>query len=86
MDNLYLVICKGMQSNIGGSTAHGIAHIIAPDPTTAYKILRKSLDERGLGLTRERELHSIELIASASEYPDCGIRLYGKAIKEVDDE
>jgi len=84
MDSLYLVQCRGMQLSIAGTTAHGKAYVVAPDPSSAYKILRKSLDKRDLGSAKERELYSVELIATSSAYPDCGIRLYGKALQEVE--
>ena len=72
--NLYKVTCKGMKHSSTG-TAHGINFVVATDPTTAYNLVREYLDKRDLGFARDRELESIELLASYGDYPNCDIRL-----------
>ena len=67
---LYRVRCRGMQQS------HGIAFVVAPDATTAYKRVRDDLDERDLGMTQDREMESIDLVAEDAEYPGCIRRLY----------
>jgi hypothetical protein len=73
---LYRVTCRGMHGGIGGDTAHGIAYVVSEDPHRAYQTLRAHLDKRDLGFTPEREMQSVELLAEANVYPDCGIVLY----------
>ena len=51
--NLYKVTTKGPW-----------AYVVAPDPTAAYMKMRRDLDARQLGLKCDRELVSIELMAS----------------------
>jgi len=74
-DKLYRVTCRGMLDDTTG-TAHGIAYVVAKDPTSAYEMLRRYLDDNDLGFERDRELDSVELVAEGSDYPDCGIRLF----------
>jgi hypothetical protein len=74
---LYLVTCRGMHTSAVSSVAHGIAYVVAPDPTTAYEMLRSYLEEEELGFEWERELDRIELLAEASEFPACRHRLLG---------
>jgi len=73
--NLYRVECKGMVSGIGSHTAHGIAYVVAPDPTAAYEKLRQRLDEEGLGFAFERELDKVVLIAGEGVHPEAGMQL-----------
>lgn len=72
---LYLVKCKGMQTNYTG-VAHGIAYVVAFDPQEAYHKVRQNLDERKLGFIHERELESVTLLAEAYDYTDVRIRLF----------
>lgn len=72
---LYRVTCRGMRNSVGTQPAHGVAYVVAPDPTSAYQTLRDSLDRRKLGFEVERELHTIELIADEGPYPKCGHEL-----------
>ena len=46
--------------------------VIANDPTTAYNLVRKYLDDNDLCFVKERELHNITLIAEEGNYPNCG--------------
>lgn len=72
---LYLVTLRGMLSNITGP-AFGNAYVVATDPTEAYAKLRKRLDERDVGFSKDRELGSVTLIAESADYPDCGTIFY----------
>ena len=75
---LYLVKCRGMLSSsvITRHVSHGVAYVIADNPTEAYEKLRHYLDEKNIGKYEERELHSVELAADSEVYPNCGTRLY----------
>lgn len=71
---LFLVRCKGMTSTVTG-VAHGLAYVVANDPTEAYNKLRNYLDEKDLGFTSERELNTIQLIADEESSCDCKLFL-----------
>ena len=72
---LYRVTCRGMTC---GDQHHGIAYVVATDPSEAYKKVRSSLDERKLGFQKDRELDKIELLAEVGNYPECGATTTGK--------
>jgi len=63
---LFLVHFNGMDS----------AYVIANDPTSAYKSIRKYFDTKNLGFTDDRALRSIELLAEDNEYPEAKARLF----------
>ena len=44
------------------------AHVIAFDATEAYEILRKFLDKKDWGFTKDREMDRVILIADSYEY------------------
>lgn len=69
--NIYRVTCRGMHSNAVGY-ANGVVYVLADDPTTAYEKVKERLDQRNLGVARDRELAKVELIATANDlnYPD----------------
>lgn len=67
---LYKVTLKGMTSSPTG-TNYGISYIVAPDCNTAYLFLRRFLDDRDIGFTKDREMDTVELIAEDALYPDC---------------
>lgn len=73
---LFRVTCRGMASSASGRVAHGVAYVVATNSDDAYQRVRADLDKRDIGLTNERELDKIELIAESCDYPDCGIRLF----------
>ena len=50
-------------------------YVVAEDPTAAYKKIRKDLDDRDYGFTKDRELRTITLVAETGEYPQCEKRL-----------
>ena len=72
---LYRVTCRGMTSSFS-SIIHGIAYVVATNPTEAYEKLRNYLDTAELGFRREREMEKVELLAEETKYPDCGIALF----------
>lgn len=73
---LYKVTCRGMQNSIGGQTGYGVAYVVAQNPDRAYRMVRDYLDARSIGFRYERELQSVELLAEAYDYPDCGTILH----------
>jgi hypothetical protein len=72
---LYKVTLKGMTYSSTGP-ARGISYVVATDPTEAYERLRLFLDKEKYGYERERELHTIELMAEAFNYTNCGHILF----------
>jgi hypothetical protein len=59
---LFKVTLRGMTI---GPNAYGISYVVAECPTSAYKKVKEFLDTNDLGFSRDRELHSIELIADS---------------------
>ena len=72
---LYKVTCRGMTSNYIG-VAHGAAYVVANNPEEAYSKLRSHLDKHNLGFRKDRELHTIELVAEDCTCPSCGTPLH----------
>ena len=72
---LYRVTLRGMTSNSTGS-AYGTSYVVAENSDEAYKKVRKFLDEHDLGLTKDRELDKVELIADSYIYTDVGCLLH----------
>jgi hypothetical protein len=68
--NLYRVTCRRM------SDRHGVAYVVAADPGAAYKAMRAALDGQNLGFVHDRELRSVELLATTGFYPSTGTSLY----------
>ena len=56
-NNLYKITLQGMVAT------YGTAYVVAEDPTSAYQKVRKEIDKKDLGFSKERKLKSIELIA-----------------------
>lgn len=75
IDKLYKVNLRGMTYATTGMT-YGVSYVIAENPTEAYDKVRKYLDTNDIGFSKDRELHSIELIASDSPYNDIGTLLF----------
>lgn len=73
---LYQVRCRGLTNKSGSYINHGLAYVVAEDPNKAYQKVLDSLSDRGIGLSHERELDSVTLLADQAEYPDCGFTLY----------
>jgi len=53
-----------------------VNYVVANNPTEAYQILRKYLDEKDYFFEKERELDNIELVAEEGDYPDCEMQLF----------
>lgn len=67
---LYLVTLQGMWGGYGSS------YVVATDPTAAYTVVRKFLDEHNLGFYKDRELQSVKLVADTNLCGDCGTILH----------
>lgn len=72
---LFRVTLKGMTYNSTG-IAYGISYVIAENTDEAYNKVRKFLDEKDLGFSKDRELDKIELIADSYQYTKVGRLLY----------
>jgi hypothetical protein len=75
MKNLYKVTLKGMHGGFC-SRAHGIAYVVADNPSAAVDKVQKHLIDADIGTTADRALQSIELLAEEYDYADCGFKLY----------
>lgn len=75
MSKLYKVTLRGMTTSSVGAP-HGIAYVVAEDSAEAHQKIKHGLEERNLGTDKERELHTVELLADSASYPNCGRRLY----------
>lgn len=51
-------------------------YAIAYDATEAYNKVREFLDVKDLGYSKNRELHSVELMAGTDEYTDAPAMLF----------
>ena len=65
---LYIVRLRGLGSATGMQYMESF--VLADDPTKAYAIVRKFLDDKDYGFKHERELDSIILVADEEEYSD----------------
>ena len=59
---LYLVTLQGISCGIGKSYTE--FYVVAPDPTAAYNKVREYMDKKDIGFTGDRELKSVEQVAS----------------------
>lgn len=64
---LYRVKMKGMHTAVTGPI-YGDAYVIADNPTEAYEIMKRNIDEWDVGFSDNRVLKSIELIADEERY------------------
>ena len=48
--NLYKVVCKGMKGS------HGIAYVVANDPTEAYTKVKNYLDAKDIGFAKRARI------------------------------
>lgn len=60
----------------GSIAGYNPCYVVAQDPTTAYAIVRKHLDQRDYGFTKDRELLTIELVAEDYDYTAIGCYLF----------
>ena len=72
---LYKVTLKGMTFSSTGS-CYGVSYVIAEDSHKAYMKVKKFLDDNNLGFTKDRELKTVELIASSYQYNNIGFILH----------
>ena len=72
--DLFKVTLRGMTASL--NTVYGVSYVVAPDLTTAYETVRKYLDEKNLGFRHEREVDTVELLASEGDYPECKHQLF----------
>lgn len=72
---LYRVTLRGMtHSSVG--IVHGVSYVVAKNSEEAYQKVRKKLDEKDYGISKDRELDKVELLAGTYEYTDTGTLLY----------
>jgi hypothetical protein len=72
--NLYKVTIKGGYST--GSTNYHTSYVVAENPDDAYKKVRCFLDAKDICFKKDRALHSVELKAEDTNYPECGTLLF----------
>ena len=77
---LYRVKLRGMQHSTV-STRYGISYVVAEDPTKAYNLVKKYVDDEDLGFSQDREMESVELLAETGGYPGCLTQLFIKEKK-----
>jgi len=68
--NLYRVKLQGMWSDYGHS------YVVAENSDIAYRMVRKFLDEKNLGFSKDRGLKEVELVAGEYQYNDTRRMLY----------
>lgn len=72
---LYRVTLVGMTYATTG-VIEGISYVVATDAEEAYQKVKKRLDKKDYGFSRDRELDKVELIASTYEYTNTRTLLY----------
>ena len=72
---LFKVRLRGLGGGYTGID-YGTSYVVAEDPTSAYVMVRKFIDENDFGFQHERELYSVELIADSYRYCDCRTLLF----------
>ena len=72
---LYKVTLKGMTHTTTG-VSHGISFAVAESLDEAYAKVKKYVDEKDLGVSRDRELATIELVADSVDHNNVGIMLH----------
>ncbi len=72
---LFKVTLRGMTYSSTG-TAYGVSYVVAGNSDEAYQKVRKFLDDKNLGFTKDRELEKVELIADSYQYTDVGFILH----------
>lgn len=66
---LYKVTLQGMLHSTTGKV-YGVSYVVAETMDEAYGKVRSFLDAQKLGWDKERELHTIEVIAEEKQYGD----------------
>ena len=72
---LYKVTLKGMTHTTTG-VSNGISFAVAESLDEAYAKVKKYVDEKDLGFSRDRELATIELVADSVDHNNVGIMLH----------
>ena len=72
---LFKVTLKGMTFNSNG-VSHGISYVVAENTDEAYLKVKKYVDEKDLGFSKDRELATIELVADSREFNNVGTMLH----------
>jgi hypothetical protein len=72
---LYRIKLRGMCGS-ALNTNYGNPFVVADNPTEALGKVQEYLEEKDFGLTREREMDKVELLAEEGDYPECGIQLF----------
>ena len=72
---LYRVTLVGMTYSTTG-VVEGISYVVATDAEEAYQKVKKRLDKKDYGFSKDRELDKVELIASTYEYTNTRTLLY----------
>lgn len=57
-------------TTVRGSGRYGVVHVRETDPTAAYNKVKNYLNDNGICYTSERELKSIEIVATDPD--SCG--------------
>lgn len=73
---LFIVKLRGLGTTRG--IDYSKSYVVADDTDEAYKIVRKFLNDKDYGFSKERELSSVELIADENEFTDVMTRLFIK--------
>lgn len=70
---LYCVSLTGLlkPGDIGLGPYHGHSYVVAKDTHHAYLIVRKYLDEKGIGKPEDRKMCNVRLIAESKEFSGC---------------
>ena len=72
---LYRVTLRGMTHSTTG-VAEGISYVVATGAEEAYQKVKKRLDDKDYGFSKDRELDKVELLAGAYEYTNTKTLLY----------
>lgn len=68
MKKLYKVTVRGFTTSFGRTAGLKESYVVADNPDKAYTTVRDFLDKNDYGFEWERELDSINLIASANKF------------------
>ena len=72
---LYRVTLRGMTYSSTG-VIEGISYVVATNAEEAYQKVKKRLDEKDYGFSKDRELDKVELLASTYEFKGTRTLLY----------
>jgi hypothetical protein len=74
-EKLYRVTLRGMTYSTT-SVVEGISYVVATGAEEAYQKVKKRLDDKNYGFSKDRELDKVELLASTYEYTGTKNLLY----------